>query len=341
MHEPKLRQFFYALMAVLGIMFADAAVAGDPPGHGSCSRQYPTGMHTLYVTSGGLQRTVLVYVPTSYDGRRRLPLVLDLHGSGSTAAEQLDRSQLALAAEKHAFIAAAPQGVLDAGPGVFRWNVPGVTATPPNPPDDERFLSDTIDTLEATLCIDHKEVYADGYSGGGRMISQYACDHPERLAAIALISGLRAGVPRQGPNGPEPDPGTCNPSRPVPIISFQGTADPVNPYLGGGNPYWQYGVPAAQARWAELNDCHQGPRTRPVTEHVSLIAYFACEGNARVLMYLVEGGGHTWPGSKAFLSLPALGPVTFEIDATDLLWDFFEKHRLPGRQAHEAKTHPL
>jgi polyhydroxybutyrate depolymerase len=117
----------------------------------------------------------------------------------------------------------------------------------------------------------------------------------------------------------------------VPIISFQGTADPVNPYLGGGQPYWQYGVPVAQKRWAELNDCHQGPRTQHVTEHVSLIADFACEGNAKVLLYLVEGGGHTWPGSPAFLSLPALGPVTFEIDATELAWDFFEKHRLPGR----------
>jgi len=236
-------------------------------------------------------------------------------------------------------VAAAPQGALSAPPG-FRWNVPGVTATPPNPPDDEQFLSDTIDTLQATLCIDDRQVYADGYSGGGRMVSQYACDHADRLAAISLVSGLRAGVPRQGTNGPEPDPTTCNPSRPVPIISFQGTADPVNPYLGGGNPYWQYGVPAAQARWAELNDCHRGPRTRPVTEHVSLIADFACEGNAQVLLYLVEGGGHTWPGSTTFPPQSPLGPVTLEIGANELAWDFFEKHRLPGRQAQGPKNRP-
>jgi poly(3-hydroxybutyrate) depolymerase len=86
-------------------------------------------------------------------------------------------------------------------------------------------------------------------------------------------------------------------------------------YAGGGAPYWQYGAPAAQARWAAVNGCRQGPRTRRVTRHVTQVAYLACRRNADVVMYLVEGGGHTWPGSAAMIPLvPALGPVTFEID---------------------------
>jgi polyhydroxybutyrate depolymerase len=49
-------------------------------------------------------------------------------------------------------------------------------------------------------------------------------------------------------------------------------------------------------------------------------------------MYLVEGGGHTWPGSAAMVPLvPFLRPVTFEIDADTLMWRFFKRYRLPKR----------
>jgi polyhydroxybutyrate depolymerase len=209
--------------------------------------------------------------------------------------------------------------------------VPGVTLPSGQPPDDEQFLSDAIAYLVANLCVDAKRIYGTGYSGGGRMISQYACDFADRLAAIAVVAGLRAGYPITGPSGPIPDPATCTPSRPVPVITFAGTADPVNPYAGGGAAYWQYGTEVALARWAELNHCRKGPQLLPVSEHVSKLSYSACRHNADVVLYRVTGGGHTWPGSEAFISLePVLGPVTFEIDASELIWRFFTKHRLPG-----------
>jgi len=324
-----------AIGMVLGASPSSATPSGVALAHtnaegGGCRLPYESGQFTLTLTSGGLQRAVVIYVPTSYDGRHRLPLVLTLHGSQSTAVEQLERSELSATAEGHDFIVAAPQGYLPAPPG-YRWNVPGVTLPPGEPPDDEQFLSDVIAYLTANLCIDAKRVYGTGYSGGGRMISQYACDFADRLAAIAPVAGLRAGYPITGPSGPIPDPATCTPSQPVPVITFAGTADPVNPYAGGGAPYWQYGIEAALARWAELNQCRQGPQVIPVTEHVSKVNYFACRRNAQVVLYRVLGGGHTWPGSEAFIPLePFLGPVTFEIDASELIWGLFAEHRLPG-----------
>src|SRR3954447_15540094 len=310
-----------ALLAAL--WFAAPAQAAR---QASCDRPFATGQETsLSVSSGGVSRTALVYVPSRYGGHRRLPVVLSLHGSQSDAAEQMMRSEMPSAAEQDGFIAVAPQGALAAPPG-FRWNVPGVTTTDPNAPDDEQFLSDLLDRLQATLCIDERRVYGAGYSGGARMISQYACDHPERLAAIAAVSGLRAGLPVSRSQGWQPDPAKCNPERPVPVITFQGTADPVNPYLGGGAPYWRYGVPAAQARWAQINNCHQGPRTRAVTEHVDQVAYMACPHDADVVMYLIENGGHVWPSSEAFVGL-GLGEVTFEIDANALIWRFLDHYK--------------
>jgi polyhydroxybutyrate depolymerase len=58
-------------------------------------------------------------------------------------------------------------------------------------------------------------------------------------------------------------------------------------------------------------------------------AFYRCADRAWVVLYRVVGGGHTWPGSRAFIPLPGLGPVTFEIDADAIMWSFFRHYRLP------------
>jgi polyhydroxybutyrate depolymerase len=73
--------------------------------------------------------------------------------------------------------------------------------------------------------------------------------------------------------------------------------------------------------WARHNGCNLEPARSQATEHVRVIAYSECDDEVAVLLYAVEGGGHTWPGS---IDVPRLGAVTSEIDATDLLWEFFE-----------------
>lgn len=333
------------LSAVLALMLAivqatPAQAAGAQQLHKAgleggrfCKPAYSAGTHTLTIQSGGMDRTVVVYVPTRRHEREKLPLVLTLHGSQADAATQMSISDMAAAAERGKFVAAAPQGIVSAPPG-YRWNVPGVTLPAGQPPDDEQFISDTIDTLARVLCIDEQRVYGTGYSGGGRMISQYACDHADRIAAIAPVVGLRAGYPVSGQA--YPDPTTCNPSRPVPVLTFAGTADQVNPYAGGGAPYWQYGADAALARWAELNGCRSRVWTRQVTTHVKLLSYRGCRAGADVQMYVADGAGHTWPGSEFSVGFyqGALGEITFEIDATDLMVNFFRHPVLPWAPHH-------
>ena len=303
--------------AVLGASPASAAADGR---RGGCTPTLPTGRSTVHLMSGGLDRLVVVYLPDRLARPgNRAPAVLTLHGSQSSAVEQLDRSQLEGAADADGFVLAAPQGALPAPPG-YRWFVPYVTG--PTGPDDEQFLIDVVDYLAGEACVDTRRVYATGYSGGGRMVSAFACDHPDRTAALIPVAGLRAGAPTSdGAGGYLPDLATCTPSRPVPVLAFAGTADPVNPFAGGGAPYWGYGYAAAAARWAVLNSCRPAPITRQITEHVSTISYRACKANADVVLYVIEGGGHTWPGSTAFWP-PELGPVTTEIAANDIIWSF-------------------
>ncbi len=319
--------FHWLAGLALATGLSSAAQAADPV----CSLAHPAGRYSLTLNSGGQERQAIYYVPYGYSGQQRLPLVLDLHGSESNAAEQLDRGQWEAEAQARGLAVVAPQGVLAAGKG-FRWNVPGVTPVPAGTaaPDDERFISDVIDAVSAKLCVDARRVYATGYSGGARMVAQYACDVPGRLAAVGLVAGIRAGTPRKNAAGAaEPDPASCKPARPVPVIAFASTADKVNPFDGGGAPYWQYGGLAAQARWGEINGCQSGPETRRITAETQLISYEACDQQARVLLYLTADTGHAWPGSRVLLATPSvLTPVPFDIEATPLMWRFFEPYRL-------------
>ncbi len=67
------------------------------------------------------------------------------------------------------------------------------------------------------------------------------------------------------------------------------------------------------------------PTTTRVSEHVDRISYQACRGGSEVALFRVRGDGHTWPGTD--VDFGALGPVTHEINATELAWQFFLNHR--------------
>ena len=49
------------------------------------------------------------------------------------------------------------------------------------------------------------------------------------------------------------------------------------------------------------------------------------------MLYTVTGGGHTWPGSDPDLYPEVLLPVTKEIDASAIMWDFFRTRHSQDR----------
>jgi polyhydroxybutyrate depolymerase len=242
-------------------------------------------------------RSVLVHLPAGFDGSRRYPLLFLLHGSGGTGAQMLARSGLSATADRHGFIVAAPDGGIPANNG-FVWNIPGVPTITGKVPtaqdaDDVAFIGAAIDQLVAQACVDRAQVYATGLSGGGRMSSWLGCVAADRFAAIAPVVGLRAGNPTRG-DPQTPDPATCRPSRPMPVIAFAGDKDTVNPIEGGGTPYWQYPMHAAEQRWAELNGCGGKLETRPVTPAVYEERYGRCRAGAEVVARITRGGVHDW-----------------------------------------------
>lgn len=280
------------------------------PAAANCSIGTPGA--TVRVAIGQTGRDLDLHLPPAFDSTHPLAVVLLLHGSGGTGAWALADSHLADTADRHGFIVAAPDGGIAHEDG-FVWNIPGVptvagTIPGPDAPDDVAYLKRAIDWLAEQGCADRARIYVTGISGGGRMTSWLGCVAADRFAAIAPVVGLRAGNPL-AKDPQRPDPKTCRPSRPMPVIAFAGDADTTNPIEGGGAGYWQYTMHAAEARWATLNRCTAAPTTRRVTDTVYEERYSACNADADVVGRITTGGGHSW------------------VVDNDALWEFVSRYR--------------
>lgn len=267
---------------------------------------------TVQVTVGDTGRVAMLHLPRGFSRARPAPLVVVLHGSGGTGAAILENSKLAATADKHGFIVIAPDAGIPVQKGIV-WNIPGVPTVTGKIPtaedaDDVAFLKTTIDWLAANRCVDRTRVYATGLSGGGRMSSWLGCVAADRFAAIAPVVGLRAGNPL-AENRRVPDPATCQPSRPMPVIAFAGDADGTNPIQGGGAGYWQYTMATALGRWADLDLCRTGPAQRDLSEKLYEVRYADCRAGAEVVGRITRGAGHVWAADN------------------DAMWTFFAKHR--------------
>lgn len=292
------------------LAFAVIALAAGwaPAAAASCTLGKPGT--TQRVAVGNTGRSLLLRVPAKLGAPA--PLLFVLHGSTGDGAAILAQSKLEATAERHGFLLAAPDGGIPEGKG-YVWNIPGVptvTGKIPGPgdADDVAYLGAAIDWLASKGCADRSRVYATGLSGGGRMTSWLGCVAADRFAAIAPVVGLRAGNPAAA-HPRFPDPASCKPSRPMPVIAFAGGKDTTNPVAGGGAPYWQYSMRRAEARWGDLNGCR-----RPVAEHrlaggVIERGYAACRSGAEVVARITPEAGHVWAVDN------------------EALWAFLSRHR--------------
>jgi len=271
--------------------------------------------HTMVVA--GREREYLLYVPASLDRTQPVPLVISLHGAGLWGAAQREISQWNRLADRERFLVVYPSGALGAGPRV--WHLEANDSLP----QDVRFIAALIDTLAAQYDIDRARIYADGLSNGGGMAFALSCTLSDRIAAVGLVAPALI-LPWRW----------CTDRHPVPAIWFHGTADRAAPYHGGTSwvaPTEPFpSIPAFVAKWSQRNRCGETPRDSAIARDIRKTVYTECADDATVVLYTIQGGGHTWPGGGP-LPDAWVGPTNREIDATNLLWEFFRGHPLVRR----------
>jgi polyhydroxybutyrate depolymerase len=288
-----LRLFHFVAAALVAIGMSSNVQAQQAPGASSSCDLAPAAGVVQRLSSGGRERTYRLFVPQGFEGRTRLPLVLDLHGSGGTAADQARTSGFETLAAREGIVVATLQA--DGG----RWNVPVTDSRA----DDVAYVSDVIDHVSARACTDLTRVYATGFSGGGRMSSLLACRLNSRIAAVAPMAGLRW-------------PGPCT-GRPIPVLTLHGLADVQNPYAGHAasrGAEWLESIPDALAGWARHNGCDLDVILDDPPGPLSTMRYEGCDNNADVRLIRIDGLGHSWAREH--------------IDATGVMWQFFRSHAL-------------
>lgn len=271
----------------------------------------------------GEERWYLWTAPAHSPGAAPMPLVLDFHGLAEGAEFHGAMSGFAALAQSEGFALAVPNG----SGNPVSW---GIAADGTN--RDVAVVEALIDEIAATTCIDLRRIHATGLSNGALLSSALACTLSDRIASIAAVAGLA-------------DPPGCSPDRPVPVLAYHGTDDAILLFNGGvgelgvalqgGTPTIPPGTtadldgpgtPAAVRGWAARNGCEATPEDSRAGSDVLRRSY-RCPAGADVEFLVIEGGGHSWPGSDVSRSLEqVVGRTTMSIDATTTSWEFFRDH---------------
>lgn len=280
------------------------------------------GDHLRTLEHDGRTRTYLVHIPPRYEFRRPTPLVFALHGGGSNAETMLQFCGLNEKADEEVFLVAYPNGTGRVAQ-MLTWNGGNCCAyAMRNKVDDVGFIRSILDDLAGVASVDPRRVFATGMSNGGVMCYRLASELSDRIAAIAAVAGTMGAA-------------TCHPARPVPVMHFHGTNDAYLPFHGGKGlrrltQTHFYSVPHSISAWARANDCPQVPIVTGVATKfddgtsVQRQTYGPGKDGAEVVLFVIHGGGHTWPGRQT--RIPLLGPSTRNISANELMWEFFQRH---------------
>jgi polyhydroxybutyrate depolymerase len=297
-----------AIAMLLAARGPDAALAQSSGG--GCAQPPAPGDAALTLTSGGLDRTAILHVPTGA-GASPLPLLIGLHGAGGSFFER--DTGFSTIADDEGFYAVYPDALRADGRGT--WNI---NDHRPDAPNDVEFISDLIDQVERTACVDPARVYVAGISNGGGMAARLACQLSGRIAGIASVAGGYSSLP------------PCEPANPVSVIEIHGTSDGTVPYAGPSA-----GTGAVQpwvATWARRDGCRSGPQRSRVAPRVLRLRWSGCLGGTAVEHLEVMGGTHQYPGGLP----PDPGPSS-SISSSWEIWSFLRSHRLASGPAHAAK----
>ncbi len=267
----------------------------------------------------GTFRDYLVHLPAGYTERKKYPLVVNLHGMGGNMSHQMKYTGMNSVADEEKFIVVYPQGLTGSVPTrgeTTQWDSNFNTNT-----RDVEFIDTLLKILEKDFSVDSRRIYATGFSNGALMCYRLACELPGRFAAIAPVGG----------NMPLAQKSQCDLSQPVSLLYIHGNEDRIVPI--NGIPLYSMSAESTVRFFRDRNGCSGEPYQFSVPDvdaedgsTVSILTFADCRDKSTVVHYLINGGGHTWPGAAED---ERLGNTNRDILASRIIWEFFAGHRLP------------
>jgi polyhydroxybutyrate depolymerase len=253
---------------------------------------------------GGVARTFTAQLPDN----KPAPLVIALHGNTQTGIDMMTRTSWPDVAKRERFAVVFPDG-LNRAWADFRPNANRAGRAPPEGTDDIAFIVKLIEKYVADGTADPKRIYLTGVSNGGAMTMTLACARADLFAAVAsVIMNLTDESAR-----------ACHPSRAVPMLMMNGTADPLIPYQGGRGTsrFAVAGFWSAEKTfdfWRRANGCEtQGTAAADLDDRdksdQSTVTRISsqCPPGRDVVLYRVNDGGHRMPGGFPDARFPARG----------------------------------
>ncbi|MEM7545501.1 MAG: PHB depolymerase family esterase [Pseudomonadota bacterium] len=262
-----------------------------------------------------------------FDGRQSndaAPLVILLHGMAGTGGGLRITSGFDEFAAARGLVAAyptAPERRWNDG----RWIALGQPDMAGR--DDVGWIAALIDQLAGEGLVDAEQVYLLGHSNGGGMAMKIACDRPDLIKGVAIVS-TKALI-----DAPCPD------AEPVSAIFFHGTDDIVAPHGGRSadnehifaQPLGDTHSAAETVRlWAGRNRCAGAGPAMPSdpdpTDQTTLEITDWARCAAPLRQVDMIGGGHAYPGAPEIRYPPArraLGPPIRDIDAGEAALAFW------------------
>jgi polyhydroxybutyrate depolymerase len=290
------------------------------------------GQHQREVRSEGADRVYLVHAPDGYDAVTPRPLIVVLHGGGGSAEFARRVHGWRDLSQREGCLVVFPEATSEdptRAPGVRDnpriWNDGSRrSAVARRGVDDIGYLAAVLDDVQDHFAIDADRVFVTGFSNGASMTFRVGVELSDRVSAIAPVSGHLCL--------PEP-----RPVRPVSLLYMIGLADPLNPFEGGpvtspwGARRNKPPVMDSILCWVNLI----GAPARPTATHdasgVRRVQFGPGDSGHEVQLYTIEGQGHEWPGGQRTLPPIISGPQTNKLNATNVIWDFFNTTQLPKR----------
>jgi len=270
------------------------------------------------VNVNGDQRIFYVHLPEIYrKENKKFPVVIIFHGTVADANKIKNYTKFNDFADKKGIIVVYPEYM-----GNFDWDLRAAKKS-----KEIKFTSKLIDFMIKNYKVDKSRIYTTGYSSGAEIDYLLACTLSDKIAAFAPVSG---NMRRSYVKG-------CSANKPVPILLVHGTADPYEKW--DGNPLKDMiSVDDVLKFWKTLNKCSGGyketvfPHKNASDENLTtakLEENNSCKDNSEVSILKVEGAGHTWPGSPTSVRIETfLGKTNYDVEANDIIWNFFSKHKL-------------